>query len=162
MIPPHGVVRQAGDWSTVDAQIEGGIDQLAADVLAAACGVANPGDDAARETTIVLIDNASIQDLNRRFRNHDKPTDVLAFPAAGAQSGELGDIVIALETLCAQADERGLSQRAHLAHLMVHGYLHLCGFDHGDAAEAEAMENLEIIALARLGVGNPYDVVDHA
>lgn len=114
------------------------------------------------EVSILLADDATVQDLNRTWRGKDKPTNVLSFPAAShplpdGAAVPLGDVVLAYETLVRESAEQDKPLRNHLAHLLVHGTLHLVGQDHelGDA-EAKAMEALEIAALATLGIPDPY------
>ncbi len=123
------------------------------------------------ELAIVLTDDSAIRALNRDWRGKDQPTNVLSFPAnapsrsrrADARQGGprlLGDIVIAYETMAREALAEHRPFRHHLAHLAVHGFLHLLGHDHAADAEAEAMEALEIAVLARLDVPNPYRTHD--
>ncbi len=112
-----------------------------------------------RALCVCLADDATLRDLNARYRGQDKPTNVLAFAlseAGGPETGQLGDVVLALETLEREAAEQGKTLADHFRHLVVHGCLHLIGYDHQDDAEAEAMEALEVAALAALGVGDPY------
>lgn len=106
---------------------------------------------------LLLADDARLQDLNRRYRGLDKPTNVLSFPSGGAQDGFLGDIAIAFETCQREAQAQGIAFRDHVAHLIVHGLLHLAGHDHEEDLEAERMESLETAILARLGIADPYD-----
>jgi probable rRNA maturation factor len=112
------------------------------------------------ELSILLADDAALRDLNQRWRGLDKPTNVLSFPAASADAlssaAHLGDIAIAWETLAREADADGKTKADHLAHLVVHGVLHLVGFDHEADDEAEAMEACERAILAGLGVADPY------
>jgi probable rRNA maturation factor len=120
------------------------------------------------ELAIVLTDDSAIRALNRQWRGKDAPTNVLSFPVQGgfpaagpAGKGRgapclLGDIVIAYETTAREARAAHLRFGHHLAHLAVHGFLHLVGHDHETDTEAEAMEALEIAVLARLDVPNPY------
>src|SRR6185295_7975932 len=113
------------------------------------------------ELAIVLTDDSAIRTLNRTWRGKDEPTNVLSFPTVAAPSGDgaprpLGDIVIACQTLAREAKAGRKPFQHHLAHLAVHGYLHLLGHDHGADAEAEIMEGLEVAILARLKVPNPY------
>lgn len=114
--------------------------------------------------SVLLTDDAQMRDLNSRFRQLDKPTNVLAFPALTLEAGPdggwfLGDIALGHEILCREAAQQGKSADAHLAHLLVHGLLHLLGFDHDIDAEAAIMESHERHVLARLGYEDPYD--DH-
>ncbi len=110
------------------------------------------------ELSLLFCDDATIQDLNRRWRGQDKPTNVLSFPS-GAAIGEalsLGDIAIAYETMAHEATQEGKSLAAHFLHLTVHGLLHLLGYDHETDDEAERMEEIERRILADLGVDDPY------
>lgn len=116
------------------------------------------------EISLLLCDDAFIRGLNARWRGQDKPTNVLSFPAVAdpATTPILGDIAIAFETMAREAVEEGKSLRAHFIHLVVHGVLHLVGYDHQNDAEAEIMERLERESLATLGIDDPYRVVsDH-
>lgn len=110
------------------------------------------------EISIVLCDDAFIAELNRKWRQIDKPTNVLSFPSGGpiASTPVLGDIVIAFETTAREAAEAGKPLRDHVAHLLAHGFLHLIGYDHIADADAETMEALERAVLARLGIADPY------
>ena len=124
------------------------------------------------ELAIVLTDDSAIRALNRDWRGKDQPTNVLSFPApnhppAGRLADQvagkvrlLGDIVIAYETMAREALAEHRPFRHHLAHLAVHGFLHLVGHDHIADAQADAMEALEIAVLARLKVPNPYAMRD--
>ena len=119
------------------------------------------------EVAVRLTDDAEVHQLNRDFRGKDKPTNVLSFPQvqddlleslANSDDGEilLGDIVLARETCTREAAEKGISVPEHATHMIVHGTLHLVGYDHMDDASAGAMEALEVKALASLGIANPY------
>jgi probable rRNA maturation factor len=112
---------------------------------------------------IVLTDDAEQQRLNRDYRGQDKPTNVLSFaltdsgdPVAPGMPVLLGDIVLAFETVAREAAEQDKPLADHLRHLVVHGALHLLGFDHENAAEAAIMEAREAAILRRLGVPDPY------
>jgi probable rRNA maturation factor len=107
------------------------------------------------ELAIMLCDDAAMRELNGRWRGRPGPTNVLSFPAAGG-AGTLGDIAIAYETTAREAEAEAKPFADHLAHLAVHGFLHLLGYDHQANAEAAAMERLEAAILARLGVADPY------
>lgn len=109
--------------------------------------------------TYVFSNDAQVQVLNRDFRHKDKPTNVLSFPDGDVEPEghrHLGDVVIALETVRREALDEAKTFDNHLIHLMIHGTLHLLGFDHMNDAEAQEMENLEIILLQKIGIGNPY------
>jgi len=115
---------------------------------------------AAGEMSVILTDDASIRALNRDWRKLDKPTNVLSFPAATPKIAGvpalLGDVVVAYETLAREAAEEDKPILHHLAHLVVHGYLHLLGYDHETDSEADAMEGLERQILAHLNIADPY------
>ena len=110
------------------------------------------------EMTVVLADDAFIRELNKTYRGKDKPTNVLAFPEGGSpQAGAyLGDLILALETVEREAKEQGKSFKEHTTHLLVHGTLHLLGYDHEGEKDAAHMEALEVKILKKLNVGNPY------
>jgi probable rRNA maturation factor len=119
------------------------------------------------ELSVLLCDDKTITCLNGRWRGQEKPTNVLSFPAPlqGATPDEnipLGDIAIAYETLAREAEETGKTVLDHLSHLVVHGFLHLLGYDHHMDDEAERMERMERDILARVGVADPYAAGDAA
>jgi probable rRNA maturation factor len=130
--------------------------QTVRDAIAAAAEFATSAGD----VSVVLTDDASIRKLNREWRGFDKPTNVLSFPAAkpGLQGPPplLGDVIVAYETLAREAAEEAKPFLHHLAHLVVHGYLHLLGYDHQTDSEAGAMEALERDILRRLRIADPY------
>lgn len=112
------------------------------------------------EVSILLEADAALHALNKQWRNKDKPTNVLSFPGpAQAMPGmprHLGDLALSFDTLMAEADSEQKPLADHLQHLVVHGMLHLHGYDHEEAHEAEEMEDLERSILAGLGVPDPY------
>lgn len=113
------------------------------------------------EICVLFTDNDEIRRLNAEFRGKDKPTNVLSFPSGDGPQPDgapvmLGDIVLAREVVFDEAKAQGKPLANHVLHLIVHGMLHLVGFDHEQDDEAEVMEALEIEALARLGLPNPY------
>jgi probable rRNA maturation factor len=112
---------------------------------------------AGAELSVMLTDDAAVRALNAQWRGQDKPTNVLSFPAAAsATNGMLGDIAVAYETTAREAQTEGKLFTDHLAHLAVHGFLHLLGYDHASDGEAESMERLERVILAQLGIADPY------
>jgi probable rRNA maturation factor len=111
------------------------------------------------ELSIVLTDDGEQRELNRDWRGVDKPTNVLSFPQIEPFSpviGILGDITLARETLEREAAELGKSFDDHFTHLVVHGFLHVLGYDHNEEADALVMEGLETQILARMGIADPY------
>ena len=113
------------------------------------------------EVAVKLTDDDEVHQLNRAYREKDKPTNVLSFPAFPVTPGKmpgpmLGDIIIARETVEREAVELDKSFEDHLTHLMVHGFLHLLGYDHIEVSDAEKMEALETRILAKLGLSDPY------
>ncbi len=111
------------------------------------------------EQTIRIVDEAESQQLNRDYRGKDKPTNVLSFPAdesAYLEYDHLGDLVICGPVVQREAREQARDELAHWAHMVVHGMLHLQGYDHETAGQAEKMERLEIETLSQLGYENPY------
>jgi probable rRNA maturation factor len=120
--------------------------------------------DSARdaEVSVRIVDEAEMQALNREYRDQDKPTNVLAFPAGDAGfalPGEiplLGDIVVCAGVVAREADEQGKPLEHHWAHMLVHGTLHLLGYDHVGDEQAAAMEALERRILDEFGIADPY------
>jgi probable rRNA maturation factor len=168
------ILDRGGDWSRFperEAAIHAAGDALAAHPRCeSACG---------GEACVVLADDALVQSLNRSYRGKDAPTNVLSFPfqqppgaappdedddaidgddsdASATEPRQLGDVVLAAETVAREAAEQSIPPVHHLQHLVVHGLLHLMGFDHETDAQAEVMEGLEIEILASLGIADPY------
>lgn len=154
---------------TVDILIESDAWQMLPDaegvarrVIAAAAASCAAIHHRKAEISVLFCDDQTIAVLNGRWRGQEKPTNVLSFPALPLQGAgphektPLGDIAIAYETLVREAGESGKAASAHLAHLVVHGFLHLLGYDHQTDDEAERMERLERDILARIGVADPY------
>ena len=144
---------EAESWAAL-----GGPEALAREAVEAALAVAgHAGEDLS--LSLLLADDGAVRRLNRTFRGKDKPTNVLSFPAS-APAGvpgprPLGDVALAFETVAREAESEGKTLADHARHLIVHGTLHLLGYDHETDAEAERMEALEIEALARLGIADP-------
>lgn len=108
------------------------------------------------DIVVLLTDDDAVRELNSRFRDKDKPTNVLSFPAPENAFPHLGDIVLAYGVCATEAEAQGKTLADHLSHLVVHGVLHLLGRDHEDDAEAEEMEAEEREILAQIGVADPY------
>lgn len=150
-------------WDSVIANISGVCGETAK--VAFSAGISDP---VAAEAALVLADDAFVAALNQEYRNKSGPTNVLSFAALdgddthpGGGDGAplmLGDIIIARETTEREALETGISVEHHLRHLVVHGILHLLGYDHLEEDDAEEMETLEIQVLAGMGVADPYGV----
>jgi probable rRNA maturation factor len=150
------VLIEAAAWQAIP-QVADLCRRAASAALAAA---ADPPPHAA--ACLLLGDDAQIRALNRRFRNRDAATNVLSFPAAApaaAMPRPLGDIIIAYDFTAGEAAAEGKTIAQHLCHLVVHGMLHLMGYDHQTDGDAAIMETLERNALATLGVADPYS--DH-
>lgn len=162
-----------GEWEALVQRVAAAAGEVAPE-LGAKLG---PGPSSARlQVSVLFTSDAEVHTLNREWRQRDKPTNVLSFPmleraellelggaVAGGDDPEgppvmLGDIALGLETCAREAAEKGISLEQHASHLIVHGLLHLAGYDHVHSdMEAEAMEALEIEALAKLGLPNPYE-----
>lgn len=113
----------------------------------------------AAEVAVRMMDEQEISDLNARYRNKPMPTNVLSFPAevvAAPGRQLLGDIAICTDVIRREADDQGKTLAAHMAHMLVHGVLHLCGYDHIEELEAEEMEQVEREILASFGFTDPY------
>ena len=149
---------EAGDWParrSLNALARSAVDAVAAELALTG----------ATELSILFTDDAHIRTLNALWRDKDKATNVLSFPAfpvtkGGAIPPMLGDIALALETIEREAGLENKSFDHHLTHLVVHGTLHLLGYDHEDEADAEDMEAAERRILARLAIADPYALSD--
>lgn len=135
-------------WSAL-----GDLDALCRKAFDAAQSVASVD---AGNIALLLADDGALHQLNRDFRGKDNPTDVLSFPSLPMDRPFLGDIAVAWGVSATDAEIQGKKLADHLVHLLIHGYLHLLGFDHETDEEASEMEALEIKALATLGIANPY------
>ena len=129
-----------------------------------AVDAALPATQREKEITLLFADDATLKTLNHDWRGKNKPTNVLSFPAnpdlklPRGVPRPLGDIALGYETLVRESDETGKSLKAHTTHLIVHGVLHLLGYDHIDDADATKMEAKEIRILKKLGIADPYRV----
>ncbi len=130
------------------------VSKLCLRALSAAARIAGRSGD----VSLLLTDDAAMQKLNGQWRDQDRPTDVLSFPAGSQADAFLGDIAIGYGLAARDAGAQDKALTDHLAHLLVHGYLHLCGYDHMEDTEAAKMEALEISALASLGIPDPYSI----
>ena len=142
----------AGDWPD-------GLEVIATTAILEALKQSRAKVAGIAEVSVVLTDDAEQHELNRQWRGVDKPTNVLSFPQIEPFSpvvGLLGDITLARETLDQEAEELGVTLEAHFTHLVVHGFLHLLGYDHIADDEALKMEGLETQILATLGIADPY------
>ena len=161
------IMIEAGDWGRLEDA-----EALAQKAAQAALAVTYEA-DGDFEASVMLTDDAQIQELNRTWRAKDKPTNVLSFPAAQLAPGsnglpakisakqfsglhELGDLAICAPVVAREAKEQGKPAQAHWAHMVVHGVLHLLGFDHENDRDAIAMEARETKILAQFGYDNPY------
>lgn len=148
------LVEDAGDWSAYGTAD----DHVSAAALALSRHPRFEKHSKA-QACIALSDDESVRALNAQYRGIDKATNVLSFPSgAGPRDGviALGDVVMAVETVSREAEEQNVQAVHHLQHLVVHGLLHLLGFDHETEAEAFEMETIETDVLASLGIANPY------
>ena len=126
------------------------------EVLVSALAAAAAEEKKAGVVSLMLGDDATMTRLNREWRGKDGPTNVLSFPAPRVDPAFLGDIALAAETIAAEAEFQGKRFEHHAAHLVVHGFLHLLGYDHENPADAEAMEARERAILVSLGIDDPY------
>ena len=151
----------------IDEWPDGSWAQLADDALAAVAVVEPLLTSERLSASVLFTTDDEVHALNKEWRGKDKPTNVLSFPmlereallelGEGGPPEMLGDIALAYGTCAREAEEKGVSLKDHTAHLLIHGLLHLAGHDHVDsAAQAEAMEQLEIAALAKMGIADPY------
>jgi len=128
------------------------------DYLSKALAAAAAAEGKSGAVSLLLGDDASVAALNQQFRKKTGPTNVLSFPPAPGTSepGFLGDIALAAETIVEQAQFQGKKFEDHAAHLVVHGFLHLIGYDHEKSADAEIMERREREILISIGIEDPY------
>ena len=154
MTPQIDVTVALETWSTAIADVVDVCQRAAAAALAQ-----NNRAAADIEISVLLCDDDTVSRLNSEYRGRAEPTNVLSFPTGCADAGpetHLGDVAIAFETVVAEAASSHLAIVDHLTHLVVHGVLHLLGYDHQSTREAEKMEALEVEILDRLGVADPY------
>jgi len=137
---------EADDWIAALPDIEALTTRAAQAALGTVAG----------DVVVLLTDDAAVREINARFRDKDRPTNVLSFPAAESAAPHLGDLMLAYGVCAAEAEVQGKPLADHLSHLVVHGVLHLLGRDHEDDAEANEMEGEERTILASIGVADPY------
>ena len=164
---------ESGDWETAVADVERLTERAARAAFEAAEKPEILDGDTPVEMSLVLADDALVQTLNRDYRDKDKPTNVLSFAllddlddtdestddVLARDEGMpilIGDVILAFETVQREALEQGKSFEDHLTHLVIHGVLHLLGYDHQSDPDADRMERLETSILARLGIADPY------
>ncbi len=139
-----------------------GLDQLALSAVASTLSRICENDER-KEVALLFTDDQSIATINAEWRGKNKPTNVLSFPAPPdmpipeGEPRQLGDIVLSFGVIAREAAEQGKTLHDHTAHLIVHGMLHLLGFDHETDAEAGEMERLEASILKGLGISDPYE-----
>jgi len=152
--PAVDIVRRAGAWENV-------ADEILVNAVRAAFAAVR-GDAPPSEVSLLLTDDAEISELNKNWRGEDGATNVLSFPLDAPQSAAgqelLGDVALAYETVMREAADRGIAIGQHAAHLVVHGMLHLMGYDHKSNQEAAIMERLEVRILGSIGLANPYSL----
>ncbi len=133
-------------WSEAVADVAVVVERAASVALGGTAG----------DIVILLADDGHVQQINGQFRDKDRPTNVLSFPAPDSARPHLGDLILAYGVCAAEAVEQGKSLSDHLSHLTIHGVLHLLGHDHEADDETEAMEAEERRLLASLGIADPY------
>lgn len=139
--------------------VPGSLEELARTAVKRALEASGTTQSGPAELALVLSDDKNQQALNKKWRRQDRPTNVLSFPQIAPfspLSGIIGDIVLARETLVCEADELHIAFEHHYVHLVVHGFLHILGYDHQTDTEAVQMEGLETTILAMMGMDDPY------
>lgn len=151
------VAIRADEWSALLPDAE----TVARETAVAAWSTVTGRSESPAEISILLADDDAVRHLNRDHRGQDRPTNVLSFPTGDAATGDgtpvmLGDVVLACGVVAREAAAQGKPVAAHLRHLVVHGVLHLLGYDHETGPDAESMESLEVEILKSLAIPNPY------
>ncbi|MEP3439001.1 MAG: rRNA maturation RNase YbeY [Hoeflea sp.] len=155
------VAAEAGEWGDVEAIEALTLTALEAAVQDLVRQEHQPFPADPPEVSLVLADDAMMADINEQWRNQPKPTNVLSFPAfplvpGGVPGPMLGDIILARETIEREAQDLGKPADEHITHLIIHGFLHLFGYDHIENNDAEKMEAIETRILASLDLSDPY------
>jgi len=156
LIPTIDISVNGGEWAGSEA-----LAAIASRAVATAVETAGLSMTGDAELSLVFTDDAEMRAINKQWRGIDKPTNVLSFPGSKIEPGGiagpfLGDIVLAYQTVAGEAGLDGKAFDNHLAHLVIHGFLHLFGYDHENEADAAVMEEIERRALASLGIADPY------
>jgi probable rRNA maturation factor len=152
---PSDIRVAGGDWP-----VRATLAKLVEDAIAATSTTA-PGFPTDRHVSVLFTNDDDIARLNAAWRSEEGPTNVLSFPAAeipgnGAEPASLGDLALGFETVIKEAAASHLTVGEHISHLLVHGLLHLAGYDHAGDEQAEAMEAIEVAILGKLGIADPY------
>lgn len=162
--PEIAVATPCAQWAEALPAVEDQCQRVVQATLAGSLDALPEGSLDRVEISLVLADDAMVQSLNRQYRGQDKTTNVLSFAALDGEEDAplpdgpllLGDVVVAFETTAREAAAEGKTLADHLSHLLVHGVLHLLGYDHEVDDEAEEMESQERVVLAGLGIADPY------
>lgn len=149
------IIEESGDWSVIHyaSGLKDILEESVRQGLQQGC---EKSILPAYEVTLVLSDNETIRSLNKKYREKDKPTNVLSFPTPQKDNPFLGDVIFSLSTIREEAQKDKKNLEHHFLHLAVHGVLHLLGFDHNTEEEAKDMEQLEVAVLSKFGIPNPY------
>ncbi len=146
---------EADGWNRIT-----NIEQLCSHAIEHAKNLAEPKPLSGAELSVMLTSDAEVRALNKKWRGQDKTTNILSFPAVPAnkiaRSPILGDLALGYETVAAEAENENKTFEHHMMHLVIHGFLHILGYDHGNEAEATIMETLETRILAKMGISDPY------
>jgi probable rRNA maturation factor len=151
-------------WSKISPDAAKVLRRSARRAFVAAGAAGWRGSRVGHEVSFMLTDDRRMRQLNRSYRGKDKPTNVLSFAALDGEKPKpgrpwlLGDVVLASGVIAREAKRQAKALDHHLSHMAVHGMLHLMGYDHEDDADARIMEALEIEALAKMGIANPYEI----
>ena len=159
------ILYNAPDWQTTNWHAQGANFNIQAVINTAVYACVSEFKADNYEISVVLTNNSFIQQLNQQYRHKNSPTNVLSFPArdkymVGDMVENLGDVIIAFETVMQEAKQQQKPAIDHFVHLVVHGTLHVLGLDHQTALEAEKMEGLERRILKKLGISDPYASMD--
>lgn len=156
------LARECDDWPDEHALLE-----LTSTIVNAASKHLALSGETPVELSVVFADDTMVQELNAQWRGKDRPTNVLSFPSKALRPGDvmppvLGDIILAFQTVEHEALDEKKQFEDHVGHLVLHGLLHLLGYDHENAEDAELMENIETHILATLAIPDPYALIDEA